>query len=172
MEKFTLIELKLISEILEFRFYDMFMSHNKRDKNVKISDFKTLGKHHFPDIRFKELIEKGFVTHIKCKTFFHHADYFSINFKTLEKFVKEINEFIYYVPKEKRDLSYTKRRINFYCKYYGYNFGSDNANHVISGYIEKCNGHYISHTTKDCVMTFYGELMKHKQEIFEIYGKG
>lgn len=69
MEKFTLIELKLISEILEFRFYDMFMSHNKRDKNVKISDFKTLGKHHFPDIRFKELIEKGFVTHIKCKTF-------------------------------------------------------------------------------------------------------
>jgi len=63
-----------------------------------------------------------------------------------------------------RDLEYLKGRINALCGYYYFKFGSDNAGHVISAYLNYwVKGHRVSHTTEQVIRKFLSELNSYRK---------
>lgn len=163
MEKYTTEELSNIAHSLGVKLFESAMSHYQKDKRLPDAFYRNFFAQRQKHPVFENLIEKGFAT--KRQVF--DDVYYHINNAGIDKFRSEFTEIVNYQPVEKRSLEYLKHRINFYSKWYHYNFGDDNASHVISAYLNYfLKGFYMSHTTTICVKRFEKELKAaHKKGI-------
>ena len=91
----------------------------------------------------------------------HTPDFFRVTEKGITVFIEQYNLLILYKQKKDQDLQYLIDSINAYCFLSNYKFGNDNAGHVLMNYfnyiVEK---HYVSHTTRDCIVKFYKDLRR------------
>lgn len=154
---YTAKEMEKISHSLGIRLYESVMSHQLKDKKLPNEFYRN----HFsaPDnIIFEGLVEKGFAR----KRDVFDSNCYHITELGIEKFRLEFVQLVNYQPKENRDLTYLKKRINFFCDFYSYKFGEDNSGHIIDEYYNKFSkGIYVSHTTKNVIAAFYKELKSH-----------
>lgn len=154
MEKYTKTELKKITHSLGIDIYKMMMSHNKKDKVLPNEFYRNYYQQESNEI-LDDLVEKGFAN----KTKNMGLNFYHINSLGRGKFREEISQMMIYQPRNIRGIEYLNQRINFYCYWQGYRFGKDNSDHVISAYANYyLKGHYMSHTTTDCVKVFKNEL--------------
>lgn len=154
MENYTRAELKLVSHSLGIDLYKMVMSHKKSDKELPEDFYRNHYQTNKNDL-FENLIKKGLVV----KRNVMGDNVYHITLKGVEKYREEVSQEMNYQPKGSRGLDYLKQRINWYCDWYGYKFGEDNADHIISAYVNYyLEGYRMSHTTTDCVKTFKKEL--------------
>ncbi len=152
----TKVQMDRIAHSLGISFYHAMMSHRKKDKTLPKEFYRNYYQTE-NDSALNELVEKGLAVTQKQ----HDLNYYFITDKGIELFRKEFSELIRYTPKSERGLEYLKNRINLYCNYHGYNFGSNNFQHVWDEFKNKFSkGIYVSHTTKDCCNTFKAELKR------------
>ncbi|MCD8448033.1 hypothetical protein [Tenacibaculum finnmarkense] len=154
MEKYNKQELNKISHSLGIQFFESVMSHKKKDKELPDEFYRNHYSINKCDI-LDGLVDKSFAS----KRQVSGSNCYNITDLGIKKFRAEFNELVNYKPKKDRDLNYLKKRINFYCDFYNYRFGSDNSEHIISSYVNYfLKGFYMSHTTTDCINQFKSEL--------------
>lgn len=151
---FTIEEMKKISHALGIKLFESAMSHQLKDKVLPKEFYRN-----FFQVPKCEVFEKLVVDGYASKREVFEQNVYHITPKGRYKFRHEFDLIVNYQPKVKRGLAYLKHRIEFYCKYYNYKFGNDNAGHVISAYENYyLKGFKMSHTTTDCVSRFAREL--------------
>lgn len=154
---FTIEEMKKISHSLGIQLFESVMSHRLKDKILPKEFYRN-----FFQVAKCEVFEKLFVDGYASKREVFEQNVYHITEKGQEKFRKEFDLLVNYQPKPKRGLTYLKHRIEFYCNFYNYKFGNDNAGHIMSAYLNYyLNGFRMSHTTNDCVERFVKELKPH-----------
>lgn len=154
---FTIEEMKKISHSLGIKLFESVMSHQLKDKILPNGLYRNFFQVPNCDV-FEKLVIDGYAS--KKEVFEQNVYY--ITPKGQEKFRQEFDLLVNYQPKPKRNLTYLKHRIEFYCNFYNYKFGNDNAGHVMSAYLNYyLKGFRMSHTTTDCVERFVKELKPH-----------
>lgn len=158
--KYSKNELDRISHALEIDLFKAVMSDTKKDKTLPTEFYRNryqIDKDETLDV----LESKGYAV----KQEYSNLNFYHITEKGIEKFRCEFEIIVNYKPKEERGLQYLKHKINWYCNFYGYNFGNDNADHILTEYKDKfSHGIYVSHTTKDCIIRFKKDL----KQIFKL----
>ena len=154
---FTIKEMRKISHSLGIQLFESVMSHQLKDKTLPKGFYRN-----FFQVPNCEVFEKLVVDGYASKKIVFEQNVYFITEKGQDKFRQEFDLLVNYQPKQKRGLAYLKHRINFYCNFYNYKFGEDNADHVISAYKNYyLKGFLMSHTTTDCVNRFVKELKSH-----------
>ncbi|MFV5702217.1 hypothetical protein ACM55F_10125 [Flavobacterium sp. XS2P12] len=151
---FTVEEMKKISHSLGIQLFESVMSHQLKDKILPKEFYRN-----FFQVPNCEVFEKLVIDGYASKREVFEQKVYHITPKGQEKFRQEFDLLVNYQPTPKRGLIYLKHRIEFYCNFYNYKFGNDNAGHVISAYQNYyLSGFRMSHTTTDCVDRFLKEL--------------
>lgn len=156
-KKLDFNELQIISHSLGIDLYNAVMSLKLKDKKLPLSFYRNYynaSSRQAEIVGINKLIEKGFMHTIR-------ADYYHVTEKGINQFKKQFYELAIYISKSKMDINYLIHRINFYCDFRNYNFCENNAGHVIEyAYKYFADKEYVSHTTKDVILTFKTELKK------------
>lgn len=154
MENYTLDQICDVAHSLGIDLYKAAMSHQRKDKILPDEFYRNrFQADHNQNL--EDLIEIGYV--IKSK--WQELNYYCITKEGIKQFRKQFQEIVNYVPIPERDLNYLKHRLNFYCDYHYYKFGEDNADTIISNYLNYyIKKHHVSHTTEDVIKTFKKEL--------------
>ena len=151
---FTKGEMDRISHSLGINMYKAVMSHSKKDKTLP-KEFYRNRYQAASDEYLDQLVENGFAE----TAMMSDLKFYRITEAGIKKFRSQFAETVNYQPKELRDLAYLKHRINWYCMWANYNFGGDNAEHILDEYENKFSkGFYVSHTTEDTINQFKSEL--------------
>ena len=154
--KLSVPEIKIISHSLGVSLYHNILSKKKKERVLPVEFYRNYYSHKGKDLLWS-MENKGLLT--KREVFggnvFHATD------KAIEIFKKDYLILVPYLPIKSQGIDYLKKKINSYCWINQYNFCEDNSNHVIQYYKEYFKeGHYVSSTTNDCILTFQKELKK------------
>lgn len=160
MQELNLKQMLKISHALGIDLFKSVISHKLKDKTLPKEFYRNRFQTEHDEI-FEGLVTIGYAE----KTKWQDLPFYCVTDDGEKQFMKKFSEMVIYKPKQLRDLSYLKHRINFYCSFYNYHFCDDNSKHIIDEYSNKyINGIYVSHTTKDCIQRFKTELKSyHKQ---------
>lgn len=154
MDKFSISEIKLIAHSLGIDVLAAAMSHKRIDKSLSNTFYRNYYQSNDEEL-FRSLVHAEYAYKISRNNLW----YYHITESGIAKFKQEFKELVNYQKYPNRDIHYLRNRINFYCDWCNYNFGNDNAGHVISVYFGDYSlGHNISHTTRDCIRRFLNEL--------------
>jgi hypothetical protein len=152
--KLSLLEMLEISHALGIDLFKAVMSNKLKDKNLPKEFYRNRFQAESNKL-FDDLIDRGFAN----KQRFLDLNFYYITESGIEQYKVQYNELVKYVSSKNKSIENLKHRINFYCDFYNYRFGSDNAEHVIDYYKKYyINKEYVSHTTKDCINWFKNEL--------------
>lgn len=154
MTKLSLKQMNQIAHALGIDLFKAVMSNKLKDKKLPVEFYRNRYQHENDSI-FEELILLGLADKAKWQD----LTFYSVNKAGEEKFREQYANLVEYKPLKDRDLSYLRNKINFYCDFYGYRFGSDNFEHVISAYNNYWLKKYkVSHTTEDTILRFKSDL--------------
>ena len=158
-QKLTLKQLLLIAHSLGIDLFNAVISLKRKDKYLPSEYYRnyfntTKGSMDYEAIQ--ELVKLGMMEEMQ-----DNKDYFRVTLAGMIKFRLQYGEYVEYLKPHYRDLPYLKKRINFYCAFYNYNFGgNDNSAHILDEYIKYRKGVYVSHTTKDVIVKFKSEMAR------------
>jgi len=164
---FSFDELKIISHSLGIDLFRAVISLKLKDKKLPISFYRNYynaSERQAAIVGIDKLIERSLMETTQ-------KDYYHVTEKGIELFKKQFSELAIYKPKKELNIDYLRHRINFYCRFYNYNFCENNSDHVIEyAYKYFVGREYVSHTTKDVILRFKTELKKLSKEQSSVLG--
>lgn len=154
----SLNEMLEMSHTLGVDLFNAVVSNNRKDKILP----KEFYRNRFQADNNEQLNK---LCTIGCaeKSQYLGLSFYHITEKGINEYKKRYNELVE-IRKDK-NIDYLKNRINFYCDFYNYKFGGNNADHIISAYTEYVIKSYrVSHTTEDVINRFKTELKSYYKE--------
>ncbi len=150
MKELTLSHLKIMEICLSISIIKRMLWRKKAGKKLP-NEFIINYCTHIDSPEFTQLVEWGYMVN-------HRDDKYCVTKMGYEKFKETVDPIVKYERLTDRDLNYLKRRIDFYCDYYGYRFSKDNYNNILTAFWKFKNGIGVSEIMENICRLFEAEI--------------